>query len=70
MAFAAIDPGISTLLLVSLAVLLAVLLCALTLVLALAVGATDVDAAAGFCHCSRLIAGLLTSLCGGRWGRS
>jgi len=37
---AAIDPGISTLLLVPLGVLLAVLLCALTLVLALAAGAT------------------------------
>ncbi|HSS43015.1 MAG TPA: hypothetical protein VLK37_10780 [Solirubrobacterales bacterium] len=37
---AAIDPGISTLLLVPLAVLLAVLLCALTLVLALVAGAT------------------------------
>jgi hypothetical protein len=36
---AAIDPGISTLLLVPLAVLLAVTLCALTLVLAVAIGA-------------------------------
>lgn len=39
-ALAAIDPGISTLLLVPLAVLLAVLLCALTLMLALAIGTT------------------------------
>jgi hypothetical protein len=36
---AAVDPGISTLLLVPLAVLLAVVICALTLVLAVAIGA-------------------------------
>jgi hypothetical protein len=39
MTFAAIDRGISILLLVPLAVLLAVLLCALTLVLAVGIGA-------------------------------
>jgi hypothetical protein len=39
MTFAAIDSGVSTLLLIPLAILLAVLLCALTLVLAVGIGA-------------------------------
>jgi hypothetical protein len=39
MTFAAIDSGVSTLLLVPLAVLFAALLCALTLVLAVGIGA-------------------------------